>query len=133
MKRHDERHIATSTIKSVLSGCFPPNRNITKQEIFQARVRCRRLMPQFENCDDFKKFEENLKSDSAHLKQIESDLSLEDDEANQMTHELFDCMFNSVNNNQSSSYSDDDNNDEDKIVWKFQDYLKLLSKNIQGF
>ena len=58
-------------------------------------------------------FEDNLKSDSAHFKQIESDLTLEDDEDNQMTHELFDYMLNTVNNNESSSCSDDDDNDED--------------------
>ena len=99
MKRHDKRCIATSTTKSVLSGCFPPNHNVTKQDIFQTRIRCRRLMPQFETCEDFKKFEENLKSDSVCLKQVESDLALEDDEANQMMHELFDSTFNSNNCN----------------------------------
>ena len=126
-----KKYIATSTIRSILSSSFPSNHNITKQEILQTRIRCRRLMPEFERSEDFQKFEENLNSNSVYLKQVESDFSLEEDEANQMIHELFDSMFNNINSNEKSSTEDD--SDHDNCVWKFQDYLKLLSTNVNGF
>ena len=131
MKRHPKKYIATSTIRSFLSSSYPPNHNISKQEIFQTRIRCRRLMPKFELCDDFKQFEDTLQSDSVYLKQIESDATLEEDEATSMIHELFDSMFN--NNQAEQSVSNIDENGNDIFVWKFQDYLKMLSLNVKGF
>ena len=88
-------------------------------------------MSKFEVCEEFKEFEEILNSDSVYLKQIECDTMLEEDEATLMIHELFDSMFN--NNGSEESGTSTDENGHGAFVWKFQDYLKLLSTNEKGF
>ena len=44
VKKSPNQYISSSTIKSRLSGCFPSSYNITKQDVFNTRIRCKRLM-----------------------------------------------------------------------------------------
>ena len=126
IKRHPKKLVASSTIKSALIGSFPIAYNITKQDIFNTRLRCKRLMTKFNECEDYINFESSLDSDSVFLKSIESDKALENDEATQLVHELFDSMFNCSNDDSLSDNSYDE-------TMKFQDYLELLSRNAKGF
>ena len=128
IKRSAKQSVSSSTIRSALAGSFPDTVNITKQDIFNTRVRCRRLMPVFNQSKEFKTFEDQLNSDSIFLKKVESDFYLEQDESTQMIHEIFDSMFN--NDNERTNVNDIT---DSEYVWKFQDYLDLISIQARGF
>ena len=134
MKNHPKNYVAPSTIKSSLSKCFPSYHNVTKQDIFNTRTRCKRLMNQFKDCAEFNTFEKSLNSDHQFLKQIELDKELDSDEAIEVMKEVFDTLFNNLGN--SSSNNDivhGNNQDYDSMSLKFQDYLELLSIKAKGF
>ena len=130
IKRNPKKFVASSSIRAALSGSFPTGYNITKQDIFNTRLRCKRMMKKFNTCTDYINFEQTLDSDSHFLKMIESDKTLENDEATELINELFDQMFNKNQCDQSNSSGDDE--DEDGHM-KFQDYLQLLASKAKGF
>ena len=129
IKRSPKRHVSSSTIRSALAGSFPDSVNITKQDIFNTCIRCKRLMKTFNNSKEFQSFEETLNCDSVFLKNIESDFELEKDEATEMIHQLFDSMFNNSDDDESVCNDADESSD----IWKFHDYLELISNNAKGF
>ena len=81
MKKHSKNHLSTSTIWSLLLPNFPSSLYITKHDIYYTRVCCSRLLKTFDACYEYQQFEQNLKSDSIFLKEVEKDLQLEIDYA----------------------------------------------------
>ena len=123
MKKNSRSFLASSTIKSILTTSFPASHNINKNDIYHTRLRCLKLLPEFNKCEDYKKFETNLQNNSVFLKEVESDLQLQKDEAAEIRLELFNEMFNS--NIETTDYEED--------TFKFQDYLSVLSTRDKGF
>ena len=131
MKSNHKNYVATSTIKSSLSKCVPTYHNVTKQDIFNTRIRCKRLLKKFSNCDDYKQFEESLHSNDKYLKLIEKDNGLDVDETIEIMKESFDELFD---NPCTSDVLEIDNiSNYETLSMKFPDYLQLISLKSKGF
>ena len=131
MKNHPKRYVAPSTIRSSLSKCVPMYHNISKQDIFNTRIRCKRLITKFNDCDDYKQFEENLNSNCKFMKLIEKDNGLDVDETMETMKEAFDELFHTSSNSDSKQQSNNCN--YETLSMKFPDYLQLISLKSKGF
>ena len=120
MKKYQRQHVSSSIIKRSLHVCFPIHYNITKQEVFNARIWCKRLMSTFNQSQEHKNFEDTLTSDNIFLQQVDSYLALKDYEFNEIINKLIDSIFNFViNQNQTKQGM--------KIFWISQYVIPILS------
>ena len=129
VRKNPKKTVATSTIQSALSSCYPPTRNVTKHDVFNTRVRLKRLMKHYQNCPEFNKFEKELSSNSIFLKNIELDNDLNHDEAIEIMNEALEEILNPAVSSEEDNLIDDY---EDKSL-KFIDYLHLISTKAKGF
>ena len=59
MLKHNGK-LKTITIKNVLQPIWPKNKNIFKNDIFNARLRIKRLLPRIKKCDTFESFQKSI-------------------------------------------------------------------------
>ena len=59
MLKHN-RKLKTITIKKILQPIWPRNKNISKNDIFNVRLRIKRLLPKIEKCDTFESFQKGI-------------------------------------------------------------------------
>lgn len=119
---HVNQRLSSSTIKSILKRNFPTNKNITKHDVFNTRVRCKRLIPTYlQSNKDFQKFDTALKS-SKLPQGIDSD-TITDDEAVEMIHEIWSSMIND---------HEMEDSDEARLLC-FSDYMRIIGSKAKGF
>ena len=117
--KHNKRLKAT-TIKSVLKPIWPKNKNITKSDVFNMRVRVKRLLPVLERNPLFENFQDEVNATSM-LRGIDND-NISNDEVYNITHDIWKEV---MNNNK--------HDEEEYTLISFSDYLKILSERAVGF
>ena len=117
MKQNNMRLI-TSQIKGVLSPILPKSLNITKQDVFNAHIRVKRLMKLFENNSEYKQFEQF--SNNATIAAGLDEDKITDDEALAIANDVF---VEFINKDMSI----------DGSMVSFVEYLQMISVRAKGF
>ena len=52
--------LKTITIQNILQPIWPKNKNISKHDIVNVRLRIKRLLPKIEKCDTFESFQKSI-------------------------------------------------------------------------
>jgi len=118
MLKHNGK-LKTHTIKNILQPIWPKNKNISKHDIFNVRLRIRRLLPKIEKCDTFESFQKSINT-SLLLAGLD-DENMSDDEAYEMATSVWKDLFNNGGNESPDS------------LLCFEEYLQILSEKAKGF
>ena len=118
MLKHNVK-LKTITIKNILQPIWPKNKNISKHDIFNLRLRIKRLLPKIENCDAFDSFQKFI--NASQLMTGLDDEQISDDEAYEMAMSVWKDLFNKGGNESSDS------------LLCFEEHLQILSENAKGF
>ena len=118
--KHNKR-LKSTTIRSVLKPIWPQNKNITKHDIYNMRVRVKRLLPILDRCASFENFQNEINA-TALLSGLDSK-DITDDEIYSLADEIWQDVMND---------NIDDDGEESSLV-SFTDYLKILSDKAPGF
>ena len=119
MLKHNNGRLKSITIKNILQPIWPINKNISKHDIFNVKLRIRRLLPRFEKCDTFESFQKIINT-SQLLAGLDSE-NMSDDEAYDMATSLWKELFNKGGDDSSDS------------LLRFEEYLQILSEKAKGF
>jgi len=119
LKHNSGGRLKTVTIKSILQPIWPINKNISKHDIFNVRLRIRRLLPRLEKCDTFESFQKSINT-SQLLAGLDSE-NMSDDEAYDMATLVWKELLNKGGDNSSDS------------LLCFEEYLQILSEKAKGF
>ena len=112
--------VPSSYIRHVLQRIFPIDKNVTKQDVYYMRLRCRRLLPLLASDQSFEEFEKVVSdSDIPHDYRYNTIID-NDDEACAVAKDIWIDFLNEDSTNCDSAAS-------------FQTYLKLISQNAKGF
>jgi len=113
--------ISSSFIKSVLEPIWPSSKNITTHDVYNVRVRIRRLLPKFKSTvGDFEAFQSIVNS-SDLLCGIDDMPTLDDDEA----YELAQSAWQELQLTDSTCNADS--------LFSFVGYLELIKLKAKGF
>ena len=114
--------ISSSFIKSVLEPIWPSSKNITTHDVYNVRVRIRRLLPKFKStgAGDFEAFQ-SIVNASDLLCGIDDMPTLDDDEA----YELAQSAWQELQLTDSTCNADS--------LFSFVGYLELIKSRAKGF
>ena len=112
--------LTAANIKIVAGSAWPKKKGVTKQDVFNLRVKVMRSMPVFRKSnEDYKAFQEIVNS-SDFLHGIDND-SLNDDEAYELAQSAWLEIVDTMNHN------------KDEAVFAYTDYLALIASRAPGF
>ena len=112
--------LTASLIKQVLRPTWPSGKNITRHDVFNVRVRVRRMLPVFRQTNghyaDFK----SVANSNDLLLGIDDIPTIDDDEAYHLAQDMWQEI-------------DDHNGNRDDNIFSFIDYLQLIKSKAKGF
>ena len=115
-------YLKGSTIRDIMGqGVWPVQKVMSKHDVFNINVKIHRLLPILKStAGDFEQFQ-LIANSNGILSGLETNMSLDDDEAYAMSHNVLLEVQNSI-----------DGSGEDAI-FKFVDYLELIAECTKGF
>ena len=111
IKRHG--HVKSEVIKNNLKRIFPSTKNVSKNNVFQTRIKNMRSLPVLLNTNSFKEFKEKV--GKSNIATFDVDAETFCDETHGVTSDIW---LDLLNNNQ-------DNNED--LTLSFKEHLSLLS------
>jgi len=114
------RKLPSNIIKQLIQPVWPKSTPITNHHTMYIRVKVKRMLPQYRECNGSYDTFTRLMNDSDLLNGIDDDFDLDDDEAYDLAREAW----------YQISQQTDDSNDS---LFSFIDYLKLIASRAKGF
>jgi hypothetical protein len=99
--KHNNGILKTETIKSIVSPIWPSNKNITKSDVFNIRIRVERMLPKIVTCYSFESFQKSV--NSSDLITGLDNITLNDDEVNKYATNLWSSFMNEGNLTESEA------------------------------
>ncbi len=113
-------NLTSSVIKNFLRPHWPSKKIIKSSDVFNIKVKIRRLLPKYRNCNkDYNLFKKNIVS-ADFLHGIDNHCDVNDDEA----YELAQSFWNEVSSNNKS---------ENEAIFSFIEFLQLIKSHAKGF
>ena len=126
MNRDDRNRISSTTVKNILSKNFPPDKNVTRQHVFNTIVTLKRLLPHFQECSNFNDFEKLLDNRES-FQQFELN-TINEDEATFAVTSLWKDYVDAM------KFDNDLENEEAHLKTEnFHLFLQLISQKVKGF
>jgi hypothetical protein len=108
-------NLTSSLIKQVIRPSWPSGKNITRYDVYNVRLRVRRMLPVFRQTNGHYSDFKNIANPNDLLLGIDDVPTIDDDEAYHLAHETWQEI-------------DDNNGNCDDNIFSFIDYLELITK-----
>jgi hypothetical protein len=114
-------YLKGSTIRDIMGPVWPVQKVMSKHDVFNINVKIHRLLPILKStAGDFEQFQ-LIANSNGMLSGLETNVSLDDDEAYAMSHNVLLEVQNSIGGSGEDA------------VFKFVDYLELIAERAKGF
>ena len=98
---HNDGVLKCETIKNIISPICPVNKNISKWDAFDLKLKVKRMLPNLEGCKTFEDFQKIV--NSSYLLEGLDNVKINDDEANKFATETWKEKMNDGNMSKSDS------------------------------